>query len=160
LARLCAALQHNANIDPYLALDALRRGERVPVVEERQREGLPGHSGPGPEAQTDAGWDEVGDEEDEGDGDGQSPFASPSSAGRPSSGLEPSTRDGNRVRKIHSLDSFMDEVQRLTQCVQEGDFQRLVGEDDAAAIKVRLAARQLRFLSDAVSALAEAAESA
>ena len=68
--------------------------------------------------------------------------------------LEPSTRDGNRVFKIHSLDSFADEVQRLVACVKEGDLQRLLEQDPQGTLKTRLVARQLRFLAEAVGALA------
>jgi ParB family chromosome partitioning protein len=159
LARLTAALAHNANIAPQAALEALRRGERVPVVETRLREGLPGH-GTGP-AQEAAVWDDEGDDsqwgeeadDDEGAG-GEAPVR------RGPAGLEPTTRDGNRVRRLHSMDSFMDEVERLSVCVQEGDLQRFLGDDEAARLKVRLAARQLRFLADTVSALADALDAA
>ena len=61
LARLAAALAHNANIAPQAALEALRRGERVPVVEARLREALPGH-GVTPD-QGDV-WDDGGDDSD------------------------------------------------------------------------------------------------
>ncbi len=152
LARLCAALAHNANIAPETALEALRRGERVPVVEARLREALPGH-GVTPD-QGDV-WDDGGDDSDWAeDEDGKDGGDEP--PGRGPAGMEPSTRDGNRVRRLHSMDSFMDEVERLAVCVQEGDLQRFLGDDEAARVKVRLAARQLRFLADTVSSLADA----
>jgi ParB family chromosome partitioning protein len=156
LARLCSALQLNANIAPQTALEALRRGERVPVVQARPREELPGigtapAQEPSWEGDDDSAW---ADEEDSA-GD-EPPFGQERGYGAG----EPVTHDGNRVRRLHSMDSFMDEVQRLAQCVQDGDLQRFLGDDEAGRIKVRLAARQLRFLSDAVNALADALDSA
>ncbi|MHB0856546.1 MAG: ParB/RepB/Spo0J family partition protein [Anaerolineae bacterium] len=163
LARLCAALGHNANIAPRLALEALRRGERVAVVEVRPREGLPSFSaGPTSEEAGLAPWesDLKEDVEEEGeDATGEDVLDPRRALPRQEYGsgdygaMDTGTRDGNRVRKIHSLDSFMDELQRLTRCVQDGDFQQLMEEDGASAVKVALAARQLRFLCDAVGAL-------
>lgn len=161
LARLCAALQHNANIDPYEALAALRRGERIATVEAAVREPLP-RLGPTPtETAEPEPWDD--DDEDEGeeeDDEEEGPAHDPRRAlpPQPSRGgdyghLEPTTRDGNRVRRIHTLDAFMDELQRLAVCVQEGDLQRLIEESESGDIKIKLAARQLRFLADAVAAL-------
>lgn len=166
LARLCAALRHNANIHPAVALQMLRRGERIATVEERPHEAVC-HFGPRPSEREEmvAPWE--GDEEkgevtsEEGSrtlpGDGALSAWDEEARYRH---LEPTTRDGNRVRKVHSLDVFMDELQRLAVCVQEGDLQRLLREDEASALKLRLAERQLRFLLEAISALRQAAEAA
>ncbi len=166
LSRLCAVLRHNANIEPALALAMLRRGERVPTIEAPVHEPL--HGGlapvaPGERQGDDEAW--LDDEED-------ATAATGAAAGGLSSqdtppwegasafeherfgGLEPTTRDGHRVFKIGSLDAFMDELQRLTRCVQDGDLQRLIEDDPAAGVKLGLASRQLAFLSEAVSALA------
>lgn len=166
LSRLCAALQRNVNIDPRVALEALRRGERIPVVEGNP-EGTIHHLTPPPPSKEEsegagaggggaAPWDEEGS-------DGSDERFHPRRAMPPEEQeairyerLEPATRDGNRVRKLHSLDSFMDELDRLARCVQEGDFQRFMDEDETGSVKVRLAARQLRFLADTVTALAQA----
>jgi hypothetical protein len=158
LSRLCAALQHNANIAPRLALGALRRGERIAVVESRPHEPLPQFGAP-PVPEESAGGDEEEEEEqvvrDEGDAP-DARRAPPRDSERDGYAFsEPATRDGNRVRKIHSLDSFMDELQRLAQCVQEGDLQGFLDEE-GASVKIRLAARQLRFLAEAVTSLAKA----
>jgi len=159
LARLCTALQHNANIDPYEALMALRRGERIATVEAPRREPLT-RLGPAPsEAAERAPWDDEEDEEDNGDDDGGTGDLHRIPPNRPSGEgdfgyLEPTTRDGNRVRRIHTLDAFMDEVQRLAVCVQEGDLQRLIEADEVGEVKVKLAARQLRSLAEAVASLA------
>ena len=164
LARLCAALQHNANIDPYDALAALRRGERIATVEATTRESLP-RMGPTPaETREPDPWADDDDEEDEEEDDAmEGPGHDPRRAmpPRPSNDgdyghLEPTTRDGNRVRRIHTLDSFMDEIQRLAVCVQEGDLQRLIEESESGDVKIKLAARQLRFLAEAAEALASA----
>lgn len=159
LARLCAALQRNANIDPHQALAALRRGERIATVEVAPREPLP-RLGPAPaETAEPAPWDEEDDENagEEDDGAGHDLRRAlprhPSHEGDYGH-LEPTTRDGNRVRRIHTLDAFMDELQRLTVCVQEGDLQHLIEESESGDLKITLAARQLRFLAEAVAALA------
>lgn len=161
LSRLCAALKHNPNIEPTQALGMLRRGERIVAIEQRPRESV--HLYGGSPAPRDA---EVVGEDDE---QGRSPEEGSAGSSRDALGrafedeahytrLEPTTRDGNRVRKIHSLDAFMDEVQRLAHCVQEGDLQRLMEEDEASALKLRLAERQLRFLLEAIAALRKASE--
>ncbi len=165
LARLCAALQHNSNIAPQAALEALRRGERVAVVESRPHEPLPQlGAAPTPEEKVDED-EETAESMATDDGEEQAAGEPPDGrrAGSPYGAegeaygfMEPTTRDGNRARKIHSLDSFMDELQRLAQCVQEGDLQAFLDEDEAGAVKIRLAARQLRFLADAVTSLAKA----
>jgi hypothetical protein len=146
----------------------LRRGERIAVVESRPREPVP-QFGPTPihDASADAPWDD--DDEEEGkksgpgrrsdeDGAARTPPQQDRSFGGDYGDLEPVTRDGNRVRKIHSLDAFMDELQRLTRCLQDGDFQGFQ-TSDGARVKTRLAARQLRFLADAVAAIAAAGDS-
>jgi len=159
LSRLVAALRHNANIDPQSALEMLRRGDRIATVEARPKESLSRLStAPVPES---AGGDLWADDASEDDAQGGAPFgrsrANDDWSPPPSDGLNPTTRDGNRVRRIHSLDAFMDELQRLTQCVQEGDLQRLLRDDEAATVKIGLAARQTKFLSDAVGSLSKAA---
>jgi len=165
LSRLCSALMHNANIAPETALEMMRRGERVPMVEAHISESVPHFGpGPGPREPQDADLGDIDEESDD-----QAPpwesgptreFDAPYGGGQEGDGdfahLQPKTRDGNRVLRIHSLDSFMDELQRLTQCVQDGDLQQFLGEDEAGLVKLGLAARQLKFLSDAVTALAKA----
>jgi ParB family transcriptional regulator, chromosome partitioning protein len=164
LARLVAALEHNTNIDPRLALEMLRRGERIAVVEAKPPDAVSQFFGPTPPE--DKGEEAAGPAEEEFGEVATVATETPRSSASSSfaerdddggmGGLEPITRDGNRVRKIHSLDAFMDEVQRLAQCVQEGDLQRFLGEDDTGQLKIRLAARQLRYLADTVATLAKA----
>jgi len=162
LGRLVLALKHNANIDPAVALGMLRRGERISMVETRPRETLARVTAtPVAEAAGGDGWDdqEAPDEEQGPPRQKDGKAAGGSAPGQDDWGrygdLEPTTRDGNRVRKIHSLDAFMDELQRLTVCVQEGDLQDLINASEGARVKTRLAARQLHFLADAVAAIAQ-----
>jgi ParB family chromosome partitioning protein len=159
LARLCAALQHNANIEPQVALSMLRRGERIAVVEGRPPEEITPFAPPpsAPEEKLAEAEEELIEEEpEEAEAPGQR-FGPPAGGSAEEYGaFEPVTRDGNRVRKFHSLDAFMDELQRLTQCIQEGTLQKLLEADEASAVKIRLAARQAGYLAEALAALAQA----
>jgi len=153
LARLCTALQHNANVDPRAALEALRRGEAVPAIETRPKEDVtPWNAAPTRgDGAREAGFAAGG----RSGGAGSAGAGGSGSFASYGGGLEPATHDGNRVRKIHSLDSFLDELGRLTACVQEGDFQGFLGAD-GAQVKLGLAARQARFLAEALATLAAA----
>ncbi len=157
LSRLCAALERNTNVTPAAALALLRRGERVPVIESRPTEQV-SHLSPEPMPHDGVIQDGVADDWDgSSEDEGAPPWDLPGDGEAQSyDHLEPTTQDGNRVHKFHSLDAFVDEVQRMTRCLQEGDLQRLLEEDEAARLKIGLAARQLRFLAEAVTALAEA----
>jgi len=151
LARLCEALQHNVNVDPHVALDTLRRGGAVPAVQAKPKEDVTPWGAPPERGETEGGAGRPAPE--------RSAAAGGFESGAAHGSFEPATRDGNRVRKIHSLDSFMDELQRLTSCVQDGDFQGFLDEE-GAAVKLRLAARQARFLADSLATIAEASGSA
>jgi hypothetical protein len=72
--------------------------------------------------------------------------------------FQPAAPQEDELQEIGSLDEFMDEVQRLAQCVEGGQFQRLLARDEGRSIKLGLAARQLRFLADAVSAIVQASD--
>ncbi|MFO7916772.1 MAG: ParB/RepB/Spo0J family partition protein [Anaerolineae bacterium] len=146
LSRLCTALRHNANIDPSLALHTLRRGERVAVIEERSRQTPPAMpSRPRVEEEDEDLWDvEEGEEEAE---EGFDTYGH----------LQPSPSSEERLQEIDSLDEFVDQVQRLTQCVEGGQFQRMLAANEGSVIKVGPVARQLCFLADAVSAIVDAA---
>ena len=161
LSRLCAALRHNTNIDPRLALRMLRNDERIPTVETKPKE-IAIRLGASPVG-SEAGRDQQEDDESEtgqpAPGQGFSPSAIDEQP-QDRTYAQPTTRDGNRVRKIHSIDAFMDELQRMTQYVQDGDLQRMLGASQGEAMKVTLAARQLRFLADAVAAISRASTEA
>ena len=164
LSRLCASLRHNGNIDPALALTLQRRGEPIPDVAERPREAVR-HFGPvAPEpGATLPPWDEDDEPEPGPKGPSSARAGDALSQGQGKEDryayLEPATRDGNRVRRIHSMDAFMDELQRLAVCVQEGDLQRLLGDDEASAVKLGMAERQLHFLLQAIAALRQSSAS-
>ena len=157
LSRLCGALEHNLSVDPRLALEMLRLGQRVPTIETVPAESVRNLGAP-PRADEGAGEAFNREDRDDDRAAGPDPFARGpgGTEGGDYGRLEPTTQDGNRVRRIHSLDAFADEVQRLTRCVQEGDLQRFLGEGEMARLKIGLAARQLRFLAEAVGAIARA----
>jgi ParB family chromosome partitioning protein len=66
------------------------------------------------------------------------------------------TADGNRVFRIRTVDSFCDEVGRLSRCVSEGDLARAAAADPKAAVKLELARRQLEYVCAALEPLAKA----
>jgi len=59
----------------------------------------------------------------------------------------PRTADGHRVFKIKTVSAFMDEIDRLARCLQEGDLARAADEEPDAPIQLRLASRQLQYVS-------------
>lgn len=142
LSRLAAALARNPNVDPAEALEKLRRGEEISDLSRPERNHGPLHLPPRPSIKADdeelledrSAAEAVEDQE-----------ADPAG---------PRTRDGNRVRKVRSLDSFLDEADRLARCVQDGDLAKLVAADPEGALKLRLVAKQLAFLSRAVGEMA------
>lgn len=58
-----------------------------------------------------------------------------------------------RVFRIRSLDQMVDEAERLSRAYHEGDLNKWVENDESAAFKLRLLARQLRALTQAIEAL-------
>lgn len=54
------------------------------------------------------------------------------------------SRTRARVFRIKSLDQMVDETERLARTYQEGELQKWVTDDESAALKIRLLARQLR----------------
>lgn len=59
----------------------------------------------------------------------------------------PATANGNRVFKIHSVDAFADLVERLAQCVRDGDITVIADQDPAAPMKLRLIQKQLETVT-------------
>jgi ParB family chromosome partitioning protein len=59
----------------------------------------------------------------------------------------PRTADGHRVFKIKTVSAFMDEIDRLARCIQDGDLARAADEEADAPIQLRLASRQLAYVS-------------
>ncbi len=139
--RLAAALGRNPNIDPAEALAALRRGESVAdfALPERDHGVMRMPAAPAKEATEEELFENEPPEDEKDD--------------RRATAGAPNTRDGNRVRKIHSLDSFADEVDRLARCVQDGDLAKLLIADAEGRVKGTLLAKQLAFLARAVDDL-------
>jgi ParB family transcriptional regulator, chromosome partitioning protein len=59
-----------------------------------------------------------------------------------------------RVFRIKSLDQMVDETDRLSRAIHEGDLQKWVRSDDSAPFKVSLLLKQLRTLARAIEQLA------
>ena len=143
LARLATALASNPNVDPGEALGKLRRGEAIANLSRPERGDGPLHLPARPSAKID-------DEEELIEDGAVDEVVEDHAAGL----AGPLTRDGNRVRKVHSLDSFVDEADRLARCVQDGDLAKLVASDPEGGLKLKLVAKQLAFLSRAVGVMA------
>jgi ParB family chromosome partitioning protein len=62
----------------------------------------------------------------------------------------PRTADGHRVFKIKTVSAFMDEIDKLARCIQDGDLARAADDEPDAPIQLRLAARQLDYVSKAL----------
>jgi ParB family chromosome partitioning protein len=62
------------------------------------------------------------------------------------------TADGNRVRKIRTVDAFCDEVDRLARALEEGDLAKAAARNPEAATRLRLAYRQLGWIHEALGA--------
>ena len=60
-----------------------------------------------------------------------------------------------RVFRIKSLDQMVDETDRLARAYHEGDLQKWLRDDDAAAFKLRLLLKQLRSLARAIEDIAD-----
>ncbi|MFN8534690.1 MAG: ParB/RepB/Spo0J family partition protein [Dehalococcoidia bacterium] len=58
------------------------------------------------------------------------------------------TADGNRTRKIKTVDSFCDEVDRLARALEEGDLAKAAARNPEAAARLRLAYKQVRWIEE------------
>ncbi|HZS02259.1 MAG TPA: ParB/RepB/Spo0J family partition protein [Chloroflexota bacterium] len=65
----------------------------------------------------------------------------------------PTTADGNRRFRIRSVSAFCDEIDRLARCLQEGDLTKAAASEADAAVRLRLAARQLEYVQRELGAL-------
>lgn len=65
----------------------------------------------------------------------------------------PRTADGHRRFRIRSVSAFCDEIDRLARCLQEGDLARASQREADAAVRLRLAARQLADVARALDEL-------
>jgi ParB family transcriptional regulator, chromosome partitioning protein len=154
LARLGASLARNAGIDIEDAWSILRRGEEI-ADQTPKPKSEPIHltHAPSAESEKDVEWDDESEDDGVESGNGRQ-----STTGRwqENGAAETLTRDGNRVRRFHSLDSMMDELDRLVAAMQDDRLPKILASDDAANTKLGLAARQARFLADALDALLRA----
>jgi ParB family chromosome partitioning protein len=139
LSRACRA----ASNQPGLSIaEAIEMGERdqVPdaIVSSKPSQTTPAKLPRGPKAKDESEDDSdlwIGSADSEPDDDGPHAPAGPRSA------------DGHRVFKIKTVSSFMDEIDRLARCLQDGDLGRAADEEPDAPIQLRLAARQLTYVS-------------
>ncbi len=73
--------------------------------------------------------------------------------GRENGPAAPGTADGHRRFRIRTLSAFCDEVDRLARCLQEGDLAQAVERETDAAVRLRLAGRQLDYVQRELAAL-------
>lgn len=66
-------------------------------------------------------------------------------------GADMNTADGNRIRKIKTVDSFCDEVDRLSRSIEEGDLAKAAARNPEAAARLRLAYKQLMWTTEALN---------
>ncbi|MBP8252315.1 MAG: ParB/RepB/Spo0J family partition protein [Herpetosiphon sp.] len=59
-------------------------------------------------------------------------------------------RNKSRVFRIRSLDQMVDETDRISRAIHEGDFTKWISSDDNAPFKVRLLLKQIETLSRAL----------
>jgi len=152
IARACGLLVTRPNLSVLEALAAAERGEQASVaalhaVEQAAPQKL------APRPKVDEGVSE--DRElwgDEAVTDDELERAAAESRG--------ATADGNRVFRIHSVDSFCDEVDRLSRCVTDGDLARALKKDPKGVAKLDLARRQIQYLFTALDDLVGARASA
>ena len=65
----------------------------------------------------------------------------------PAQARQPDTADRSRVFRIHSIDAFADLVERLSQCLRDGDITVIADQDETAPMKLRLVLRQLESVT-------------
>ena len=142
LSRACRA----AAAQPGLSItEAIELGERgdvpEPVAKARPAEAAPTKMARAPKVK----------DEDESDADlwvGSADSVPDDDGPRMPSG--PTTADGHRVFKIKSVSAFMDEIDKLARCLQEGDLARAAEDEPDAPIQLRLASRQLAYVTTAL----------
>jgi ParB family chromosome partitioning protein len=148
VSKLCSVLQRQPHMRPEAALELAQSRQAVPTAPAAVAPAEPARLPSRPSREEDAGGlDTYFTKEEQG-----SDFADEQST--PSGKASSETRDGNRVLRIRSVASFCDEVDRLARCVQDGDLVKLAKSDKQAAVKLRLALKQLRFTQQALQQLA------
>jgi len=139
LSRACRAAAAQPGLSPA---EAIELGERdaVPetVAKARPAEAAPARVPRAPKPKDDDADDAdlwIGSADSTPDDDG------------PRAPSGPRTADGHRVFNIKSVSAFLDEIDRLARCIQEGDLARAADDEPDSPIQLRLAARQLEYVS-------------
>lgn len=143
ISRTVALLARNANLTIEMALKMAEDGEEAPAgpapvpataalaAESPVRQAAPAFADPNDDSDL---WDDEPDEADD-------------PALQKVKLRDPATANGNRVFRVHSVDAFADLVERLAQCVRDGDITVIADQDEAAPMKLRLILRQLEALA-------------
>jgi len=142
IARICRAAQARPGLP---VAEAVELGERdaVPEPAITPRSDGPARLPRPPRAEADDDadlWDD--DSADDCPADGGPPLPT-----------APTTADGNRRFRIRTVGAFADEVDRLARCLQEGDLAQAASREPDAAVRLRLAARQLEYVQRELGAL-------
>jgi ParB family chromosome partitioning protein len=140
VARACRAAQARPNLPIAEAVDLAEQGiVPEPILTPKA---VPARLPPRPRAERDDDGDLWGPDE-------QAPDATPD----PRAPGGPTTADGNRRFRIRSVSAFCDEVDRLARCLQDGDLAKAAASDADAAVRLRLARRQLEYVQRELGAL-------
>jgi ParB family transcriptional regulator, chromosome partitioning protein len=140
IARACRAAQARPNLPIAEAVEMAEQG----VVPDSilTPKAAPTHLPPRPRAERDDDADLWGPDEQAAD----EPSESRAPAG-------PSTANGHRRFRIRGVSAFCDEVDRLARCLQDGDLAKAADSEADAAVRLRLAARQLDYVQRELGAL-------
>lgn len=145
VSRLCQALAKNANIGVDEAWQLVRSGKSVAEqVAAAPAADAPARLAPRPKAEESESDDDLWDDEPEAE--------EPAAPFRDATPQERGTADGNRRFRIRSLDSFMDELDRLTRAVEDGDLVAWLKDDPAGPLKVHMAIKQAHFIARSLQA--------
>jgi ParB family chromosome partitioning protein len=143
LSRACRAAVNQPGIS---VIEAIELGERdlIPdaISAPKSAQAAPARMPRGPKPKDEDGDDSdlwVGSADSVPDDDG------------PRAPAGPRTADGHRVFKIKTVSAFMDEIDKLARCLQEGDLARAADDEPDSPIQLRLAARQLTYVSKELS---------
>jgi ParB family chromosome partitioning protein len=138
LSRACRAAANRPGISVVEAIELADRDDVPEAISPPRSVAAPARLPRGPKPK-----DEDGDDADLWIGSADSV---PDDDG-PRAPTGPRTADGHRVFKIKTVSAFMDEIDRLARCLQEGDLARAADDEPDAPIQLRLAARQLGYVS-------------
>jgi ParB family chromosome partitioning protein len=138
LSRACRAAANQPGISIAEAIELGERGDVPQAIAPPRSASAPAKLPRAPK-----GKDEDGDDADLWIGSADSV---PDDDG-PRAPTGPRTADGHRVFKIKTVSAFMDEIDRLARCIQDGDLARAADDEADAPIQLRLASRQLEYVS-------------